>query len=110
MVVMSAEPRPAHKQPTMHVSGIVIEEYLAAIKTAGELCRSNLHPRRFVTGNTRVRNGDTPHSRRTKTVRPTYRVNVTGFIADFVGNTRIVHHCERKWGLRSAFRRHNCDR
>ncbi len=94
---ISAKPGMAAIEASANVSAIVVQNdvvificvSILADHSAGELGVGNLYLRLFVSRDTRVRNCNSPEHGGVELLRLGNRIDVPGFVADFVGNTRV---------------------
>jgi hypothetical protein len=63
VVLIGSKPRVAPVESTANGTDVVVQDYVLAIGTAGELRRSNFYSRRFVSSDPSIRDGDSPQLR-----------------------------------------------
>src|SRR5208337_3847626 len=98
------EPRNAPVKPPVDPSGVMDDHTVLAGGSAGKLHGSDFHSRRFISRNTRIRDGDAPEHDRMKIRWPAGWVYITRLVANFIRNFGIVqpgeHKCTRRSGGR----------
>src|SRR5271166_6440730 len=90
IVLIGAKPRHTAIESAANVAAVVVEDYVFAICSAGELHRGNLYFRGFMAWDAGVGDCDSPQHRGFEIARRRDRVDVTGFVTDLVGDARIV--------------------
>ncbi len=105
LVLIGAKPRIAAVQSAANFAIVLVQNDIFAIHSAAELGRGDFHCSRFVAWNAGVGDSDSPQQRGFEFARRRNRVHIASFIADFVGNARVIRNYESKWTRRAASRR-----
>ena len=90
VVVVAAEPGMANVQSSSHAAEVVVEHRILAFGSAGKLSPGNFYLSRFVSRHACVCDGNPPQAGGAEICWPRHGIHVCSFVADFLGNSRVV--------------------
>src|SRR5256886_2186973 len=107
---VAAEPGMANVQSSSHTAEVVVEHEVLAFGSAGKLSPGNFYLSRFVSRHACVCDGNPPQAGGAEICWPRHGIHVCSFVADFLGNARVVANNKRKWAGAVSIGRADRDR
>lgn len=96
IMCVGGKPRLSGVEPSAQFSGVIIQDNVFAIDAAGQASPGDFHFSRFVSGYPGVGDCDAPEAGGSEAGRGGRRIHVSGFVAHFIWDVRVVDDYERK--------------